>query len=89
MSSALSFVQKLQMEVDGDSVRCLYLAKIEIEKRRRLYGRAENGRLIEALLEYFYRFCNVALNWTPLLCSKRSLRKSAFKFDFFNEMLNE
>ncbi|CAA7398214.1 unnamed protein product [Spirodela intermedia] len=60
VSSALSFVQKLQREVDGDSVRCPYLADIEIEKRRRLYGRADNGRLMHALLEYFCRFSHLS-----------------------------
>ncbi|CAA6661843.1 unnamed protein product [Spirodela intermedia] len=60
VSSALSFVQKLQREVDGGSVRCPYLADIEIEKRRRLYGRADNGRLMHALLEYFCRFSHLS-----------------------------
>ena len=49
-------MKKLQIKVDGDPVRCPYLANIEIEKRRRLHGRTVDKRLVEALLEYFCRF---------------------------------
>jgi len=56
MSSALSFIQKLQMEVNTDYVRCPYLAPIEIERQRRLRGKCDDGKLLEALLNYFHRF---------------------------------
>ncbi|KAJ0979283.1 hypothetical protein J5N97_014757 [Dioscorea zingiberensis] len=56
LSSALSFIQKLQMNTHNDCVRCPYLANIEIERRRRLSGKADDGKLMEALLNYFQRF---------------------------------
>lgn len=56
ISSALSFVQKLQTEVDNDSSRGPYLANLEIEKRRRLYKKSDGRKLMEALLKYFGRF---------------------------------
>eukprot|EP00268_Persea_americana_P065624 TRINITY_DN878_c1_g1_i8.p1 TRINITY_DN878_c1_g1~~TRINITY_DN878_c1_g1_i8.p1 ORF type:complete len:689 (+),score=112.49 TRINITY_DN878_c1_g1_i8:114-2180(+) len=60
ISSALSFVQKLQTEVDNDSSRGPYLANLEIEKRRRLYKKSDDRKLMEALLKYFGRFGHLA-----------------------------
>ncbi|ONK62699.1 uncharacterized protein A4U43_C07F7040 [Asparagus officinalis] len=56
ISSAMSFVEKLQREVHTDSVRCPYLAPIEIERQCRLKGTTDSGKLLAALLDYFYRF---------------------------------
>ncbi|KAM0953791.1 putative tetratricopeptide-like helical domain superfamily [Dioscorea sansibarensis] len=56
LSSALCFVQNLQMKGHNDFVRCPYLATIEIERRRRLNEKADDGKLMEALLNYFNRF---------------------------------
>lgn len=55
ISSALTFVQKLQTD-DNDSSRGPYLANLEIEKRRRLYKKSDDRKLMEALLKYFGRF---------------------------------
>ncbi|KAG0498549.1 hypothetical protein HPP92_002844 [Vanilla planifolia] len=55
IESALSFVQKLQMEAHDGQTRCPYLAAIELERQRRMKGRV-NDKLMEALLIYFNRF---------------------------------
>ncbi|KAK1271734.1 hypothetical protein QJS04_geneDACA005943 [Acorus gramineus] len=60
ISGALSFVKKLQTETNNEPIRCPFLGNIEIERRRRLYGKANDGELIEALLEYFRRFSHMA-----------------------------
>nr|CAD1839857.1 unnamed protein product [Ananas comosus var. bracteatus] len=56
LSSALSVVEKLQKDGHDDCVRGPYLATIEIERRRRLNGNADDGKFLEALLIYFQRF---------------------------------
>ncbi|KAF8402561.1 hypothetical protein HHK36_010647 [Tetracentron sinense] len=53
ISNALAFVQKLQVESSSDFIRCPYLANLEIERRKRLYGKGDDMKLIEALLDYF------------------------------------
>lgn len=55
IKNALSFVQKLQMDVHDGLARCPYLASIEIERQCRLRGKAD-AKLMEALLNYFHRF---------------------------------
>lgn len=54
MTSALSFVQKLQVDINTEYVRCPYLAPVEIERRRRLKGK-DDDMMLEALLNYFHR----------------------------------
>lgn len=54
--SALHFVQTLQTEVNNDFSRGPYLANLEIEKRRCLYRKYNDGKLMGALLKYFCRF---------------------------------
>ncbi|CAD5162973.1 unnamed protein product [Musa acuminata subsp. malaccensis] len=56
ISNALSFVQKLQMDCCNDCVRGPHLAQIEIERRHRLHGIEHDGKFMESLLNYFYRF---------------------------------
>lgn len=65
LSTALSFVQNLQMKGHNDCVRCPYLATIEIERRRRLNGKADDFKLMEVLLNYFNR-CLLIIMWTFL-----------------------
>ncbi|XP_078445054.1 tetratricopeptide repeat (TPR)-like superfamily protein isoform X2 [Wolffia australiana] len=60
LAIASSFIRQLMLKVNGDSVRCPFLATIEIEKCRRLHGGVENGRILEALLEYFCRFSHMS-----------------------------
>ncbi|OVA02810.1 Multicopper oxidase [Macleaya cordata] len=55
ISEALCFVQKLHSETDAEFIRCPYLANLEIERRKRLYGKGED-KLMEAFLNYFSRF---------------------------------
>lgn len=76
ISSALSFVQKLQMDFNTEYVRCPYLATIEIEKQRRLMGKADDGKLLAALLNYFDRFV-----LKPLLLFFEHLIRSRFHTD--------
>ncbi|XP_072997534.1 N-terminal acetyltransferase B complex auxiliary subunit NAA25 isoform X1 [Typha latifolia] len=60
LSNALSFVQMLQKDTHDNCVRGPYLANLEIEKRYRLNGRADDGKFMEALLDYFYRFSHLS-----------------------------
>ncbi|XP_010257019.1 PREDICTED: phagocyte signaling-impaired protein isoform X2 [Nelumbo nucifera] len=56
ISQASCLVQKLQVQVGYDSIRGLHLANLEIERRKHLYGKGDNAKLIEALSMYFCRF---------------------------------
>lgn len=56
MEIASQFVQKLQNEASSDFVRCPYLANLEIERRKRLYGRVDDEQLVDSLFKYFCRF---------------------------------
>ncbi|XWS71905.1 hypothetical protein CRYUN_Cryun03dG0178600 [Craigia yunnanensis] len=60
VSNASAFVQKLQAEASNDSLRNLYLAHLEIERRKCLFGKNNNDDLIEALLQYYSRFGHLA-----------------------------
>jgi len=56
LTSALSFVQRLQENNLSDCVRGPHLANIEIERQRCLNGNPNNIKLMEALVKYFHRF---------------------------------
>ncbi|KAG2628383.1 N-terminal acetyltransferase B complex auxiliary subunit NAA25-like [Panicum virgatum] len=56
LTSALSFVQRLQENNSSDCVRGPHLANIEIERQRCLNGNPNNIKLMEALVKYFHRF---------------------------------
>ncbi|KAF0910438.1 hypothetical protein E2562_002903 [Oryza meyeriana var. granulata] len=56
LSSALSFVQKLQGNDTSECVRGPHLANIEIERQRRLSANPTDRKFIEALVNYFHRF---------------------------------
>ncbi|KAL6967768.1 N-alpha-acetyltransferase 25, NatB auxiliary subunit [Sarracenia purpurea var. burkii] len=60
LSSASSFVQKLLDSASNDSVRCPYLANLEIERRKIFSGKGDDDKLIEALMQYFFRFGHLA-----------------------------
>ncbi|CAL5376855.1 unnamed protein product [Camellia sinensis] len=51
---APAFVQKLFAEASTDSARCPYLANLEIERRKFLFGKGDDDKLIEALMQYFF-----------------------------------
>ncbi|GMP48988.1 hypothetical protein CsSME_00016140 [Camellia sinensis var. sinensis] len=57
---ASAFVQKLFAEASTDSARCPYLANLEIERRKFLFGKGDDDKLIEALIQYFFRFGHLA-----------------------------
>ncbi|KAK6927150.1 N-acetyltransferase B complex, non-catalytic subunit [Dillenia turbinata] len=56
ISVASAFVQKLQKKPNSDFIRCPYLAELEIERRKCLYSRGSDDKLMEDLVQYFYRF---------------------------------
>ncbi|OVA18795.1 N-acetyltransferase B complex [Macleaya cordata] len=56
ISEALSFVKMLQSKTSAAYVRCPFLANVEVERRKRLYGVGEDAKFMEALLDYFRRF---------------------------------
>ncbi|KAK4370294.1 hypothetical protein RND71_009769 [Anisodus tanguticus] len=60
LSNASSLVQKLLTEASNDTVRCPYLASIEIERRKLLHGKGDADKLMEALVQYFFRFGHLA-----------------------------
>nr|XP_009599787.1 N-terminal acetyltransferase B complex auxiliary subunit NAA25 isoform X2 [Nicotiana tomentosiformis] len=60
LSNASSLVQKLLTEASDDTVRCPYLANIEIERRKLLHGKGDANKLTQVLIEYFFRFGHLA-----------------------------
>ncbi|KAK4731442.1 hypothetical protein R3W88_024430 [Solanum pinnatisectum] len=60
LSNASSLVQKLLTEAINDTVRCPYLANIEIERRKLLRGKGDADKLVEALVQYFFRYGHLA-----------------------------
>ncbi|XP_049406545.1 N-terminal acetyltransferase B complex auxiliary subunit NAA25 isoform X2 [Solanum stenotomum] len=60
LSNASSLVQKLLTEARNDTVRCPYLANIEIERRKLLHGKGDADKLVEALVQYFFRYGHLA-----------------------------
>ncbi|XP_075088753.1 N-terminal acetyltransferase B complex auxiliary subunit NAA25 isoform X3 [Nicotiana tabacum] len=60
LSNASSLVQKLLTEASDDTVRCPYLANIEIERRKLLHGKGDANKLTQVVIEYFFRFGHLA-----------------------------
>ncbi|KAK9279563.1 hypothetical protein L1049_013242 [Liquidambar formosana] len=60
ISDASAFVQKLQAEANNDCARGPYLANLEIERRKHLFGKGDDDKLLEALMQYFFRFGHLA-----------------------------
>lgn len=60
MSNALAFIQKLQADTNNNNLRCPYLANLEVERRKHLYGKGDDDKLMEALMQYFLRFGHLA-----------------------------
>ncbi|XP_050218010.1 N-terminal acetyltransferase B complex auxiliary subunit NAA25 isoform X2 [Mercurialis annua] len=60
LSDASIFVQKLLVDANNGFVRCPHLAILEIERRRHLYGKANDDEIMEALMQYFYKFGHLA-----------------------------
>ncbi|KAI6686985.1 hypothetical protein NL676_032898, partial [Syzygium grande] len=60
ITRASTFVHKLQENLGNDIVRCPYLANLEIEQRKHLYGKGDEQKLMEDLIQYFFRFGHLA-----------------------------
>ncbi|KAG6680953.1 hypothetical protein I3842_13G068200 [Carya illinoinensis] len=60
MSDASEFVQKLQAGTSDNTLRCPYLANLEVERRKHLYGKGDDDKLMDALMQYFFRFGHLA-----------------------------
>lgn len=56
ISRASDFALKLAEKANSDSIRCPYLASLEIERRKLIYGRGDMDKLIEVMMQYFCRF---------------------------------
>lgn len=63
ISSASNLVQKLQKDTENSNLRGPYLAELEIEKRKFLFGKKNENKLLESLLQYFLKYVAV---WSPL-----------------------
>uniref|UniRef100_A0A1J3JDT3 N-alpha-acetyltransferase 25, NatB auxiliary subunit n=1 Tax=Noccaea caerulescens TaxID=107243 RepID=A0A1J3JDT3_NOCCA len=60
ISSASDLVQKLQRDTENTNLRGPHLAELEIEKRKLLYGKKNDNKLLESLLQYFLKFGHLA-----------------------------
>ncbi|XP_010520190.1 PREDICTED: phagocyte signaling-impaired protein isoform X2 [Tarenaya hassleriana] len=60
MSSASDLVQKLQRDAQNANLRGLYLVELEIERRKFLYAKKNENKLLESLLQYFLKFGHLA-----------------------------
>ncbi|XP_047311685.1 N-terminal acetyltransferase B complex auxiliary subunit NAA25-like isoform X2 [Impatiens glandulifera] len=60
ISNASVFVQKLLEESKEGYIRGPHLALIEIERRKALFGKGNDDKLIEAVMRYFSRFGHLA-----------------------------
>ncbi|CAK8566015.1 unnamed protein product [Lathyrus sativus] len=60
ISIASAFILKLQTDTSDSSVRCPYLATIEIERRRHLRGKGNDDNLMDVIVQYFCRFGHLA-----------------------------
>lgn len=60
ISDASTSVKKLQADTSVNLIRCPYLANLEIERRKLLYGKNNDDELLEAVLEYFLSFGHLA-----------------------------
>lgn len=56
MSNASALVQKLLASASNDVIRCPYLANLEIERRKFLFGKGDDEKLVEALMQYYCRY---------------------------------
>lgn len=56
ISTASALVQKLLASASNDVIRCPYLANLEIERRKFLFGKGDDEKLVEALMQYYCRF---------------------------------
>lgn len=60
-------MHKLQENLGNDIVRCPYLGNLEIERRKHLYGKGDEQKLMEDLIQYFFRY------FATLYCFKMAL----------------
>ncbi|XAR60788.1 hypothetical protein NMG60_11034292 [Bertholletia excelsa] len=60
IANASAFVQKLLDSTSNGPIRCPYLANLEIERRKLLFGKGDEDTLMESLMQYFFRFGHLA-----------------------------
>jgi len=65
ISDASAFIQKLQADTSDNTIRCPYLGNLEVERRKHLYGKGDDEKLMGALMQYFFRYI---LQPQSLLC---------------------
>ena len=69
ISNVSAFVEKWLASASNDTVRCPYLANLEIERRKFLFGKGDEDKLIEALMLYFVRYITIFIFFIILLMS--------------------
>lgn len=60
LSNASAFVQKFQVDASNCFIRGPHLAILEIQRRRHLYGKKNYDEIMEALIQYFFKFGHLA-----------------------------
>ncbi|XP_051143279.1 N-terminal acetyltransferase B complex auxiliary subunit NAA25 [Andrographis paniculata] len=88
MSNAVNFINKLLVQESKDTVRCPYLAHLEIERRRILFGKGDAKKLVEDLMEYFIRFGHLACFHTDVETFIQVLDHNK-KNEFFSKISKE
>lgn len=63
ISKATNFVQKLQADTTDNSIRGPYLANLEIERRKKLFGKNNEDALVDALLLYYSRYVRTVISY--------------------------
>ncbi|GLU02595.1 hypothetical protein SLE2022_198400 [Rubroshorea leprosula] len=86
ISKATNFVRKLQADTTDNSVRGPYLANLEIERRKKLFGKNNEDDLVDALLLYYSRFGHLAC-FTSDIDSFLQVLSSDKKRDFLEKLI--
>ncbi|KAF2290270.1 hypothetical protein GH714_006936 [Hevea brasiliensis] len=60
LSNASAFLLKFQVDANNCFLRGPYLAILEIERRRHLYGKSNYDDIMKALMQYFFKFGHLA-----------------------------
>ncbi|KAL8525801.1 hypothetical protein ACS0TY_015154 [Phlomoides rotata] len=87
MSKAVGFVQKV-MDASNNSERCPYLAHLEIERRKLLFGKGDAEKLVDHLMQYFIRFGHLACFTSDVEMFLQVLDNNK-KSDFLKKLLKE
>ncbi|KAL3616220.1 hypothetical protein CASFOL_039610 [Castilleja foliolosa] len=88
MLNAVSFIQKLMTEGNNSSERCLYLAHLEIERQKVLFGKADPDNVVEDLMKYYVRFGHLACFTSDIEMFLQALDNDS-KSKFMKKLVNE